>query len=209
MINCDRDCLNCPYSDVPEECLEAPLTHEEFERLDLIEELLAPKTEEQKKRSAYNRAYRQKHKERLDANRRAYYAANRDRLIAYGRAYREANRERLAARAKAYKAANRERITAYQHEYRNANKVRLAKQKKAYFEANRERLSDHQKWIAVYRKDHGLTQKDLANMIGKSRSTVSEWECSIAPADWDKLCTVLPELEKYRPREETEQCGRY
>lgn len=194
MINCDRDCLNCPYSDVPEECLEAPLTHEEFERLDLIEELLALKTEEQKKRSAYNRAY---------------YAANRDRLIAYGRAYREANRERIAARAKAYKAANRERIAAYQHEYHNANKVRLAKQKKAYFEANRERLSDHQKWIAVYRKDHGLTQKDLANMIGKSRSAVSEWECSIAPADWDKLCTVLPELEKYRPRKETEQCGRY
>lgn len=140
MIRCDHDCLNCPYPDVPEECLSAPLTYAEYRELRRIDsELINPKTAAQKKAAARGKAR---------------YEANKEKEIAYQNAYREANKEKLAPR---------------------------------------------QKCISEARKARHMTQADLAIMIGISRGAIAMWECGYAPANWDKLCAVLPELEEYRP----------
>lgn len=50
--------------------------------------------------------FRAKHRERLRAEKQAYYQANKDRILAHKRAYYAANRERInAARRARYAAA--------------------------------------------------------------------------------------------------------
>ena len=95
MVECNHECLNCPYPDAPEECLEGPLSLDDYRELDWLDrEIIRPKTERQKKASAKQKAYRE---------------ANREEIAAKRRAYREANREEIAAKQKAIADVRRAR----------------------------------------------------------------------------------------------------
>ena len=140
MIECNHNCLECPYPDVPEECLETALTWDEYKELDVIDkDIINPKTAKQKA---------------VAAQRKAWYEANKDRVAA---------------------------------------------QRKAWYEANKDKVAARQKCIALVRKARGMTQSELAAIVGVTRLTVSLWETGAVKANWDKLCAVLPELEAYRP----------
>ena len=125
MIECNHNCLECPYPDVPEECLEAALTWDEYKELDVIDkDIINPKTAKQKA---------------------------------------------------------------------------VAAQQKAWYEANKDKVAARQKSIALARKARGMTQIELAAIVGVTRATVSTWETGALKANWDKLCAVLPELEAHKP----------
>ena len=95
MVECNRDCLNCPYPDVPEECLEAPLSLDDYRELDWLDrEIIRPKTERQKKASAKKRAYYEANREEIAAKQRAYYEANREEIAAKQRAIADVRRAR-------------------------------------------------------------------------------------------------------------------
>ena len=73
------------------------------------------------KRREESRRYYNKHREEIlatgrypevNAKRRAYYAANRDRIHEYRREYTARNRERLAEQRRAYRQANLEKVRA-------------------------------------------------------------------------------------------------
>ena len=86
MIECNHNCLECPYPDVPEECLETALTWDEYKELDVIDkDIINPKTAKQKA---------------VAAQRKAWYEANKDRVAAQQKAYREANKDKVAAQQK-------------------------------------------------------------------------------------------------------------
>ena len=124
MIECNHNCLECPYPDVPEECLEAALTWDEYKELDVIDkDIINPKTAKQKA---------------------------------------------------------------------------VAAQQKAWYEANKDKVAARQKSIALARKARGMTQIELAAIVGVTRATVSTWETGALKANWDKLCAVLPELEAHK-----------
>lgn len=124
MIDCNHNCLECPYPDVPDECLEAALTWDEYKELDAIDkDIINPKTAKQKAAAA---------------------------------------------------------------------------QQKAYREANKDKVAAQQKSIALARKARGMTQSELAAIVGAAQPTVSLWETGAVKANWDKLCAVLPELEACR-----------
>jgi DNA-binding XRE family transcriptional regulator len=215
MVECNHDCLNCPYPDAPEECLEGPLSLDDYRELDWLDrEIIRPKTERQKKASAKQkayyeanreeiaakrRAYREANREEIAAKQKAYYEANREEIAAKQKAYREANREEIAAKQKAYYEANREEIAAKQKAYREANREEIAAKRRAYREANREEIAAKQKAIADVRRARRMTQRDLATLCGVTQPAISQWESGCLPAPWDKLCAVLPELEQYRP----------
>ena len=185
MIECNHNCLECPYPDVPDECLEAALTWDEWQELDVIDkDIINPKTARQKAIAAQQKAYRE---------------ANKDRIAAQQKAYREANKDRIAAQQKAWYEANKDRIAAQQKAYREANKDKIAARQKAYREANKDRIAAWQKSIALARKAQGMTQSGLAAIVGVAQATVSMWETGAVKANWDKLCAVLPELEAHRP----------
>jgi len=60
-----------------------------------------------------------------NAKRRAYYAANRERIAGQVKARRDANRARYNAQQRAYYAANREREIAQLRLYRVRRKLRI------------------------------------------------------------------------------------
>ena len=122
-------------------------------------------------------------------------AAKQRRLAAQQKAYYEANRDRLAAQQKAYYEANRDRLAAQQKAYYEANRDRIAAQKKAYYEANRDRLAAQQK-IRDRRLASGYTQQALADLVGVTNATISNWEKCKVPADWAKLEQVFPGITK-------------
>ena len=170
MIECNHNCLECPYPDVPDECLEAALTWDEWQELDAIDkDIINPKMAKQKAIAAWQKAY---------------YEANKDRIAAWQKAYYEANKGKIAARQKAYREENKGKIAARQKAYREENKGKIAAQQKS---------------ISLARKAQGMTQSELAAIVGVTQATVSLWETGAVKASWDKLCAVLPELEAHRP----------
>ena len=72
MIECNHNCLKCPYPDVPEECLEAALTWDEYKALDVIDkDIINPKTAKQKAVAARQKAYREANKDRVAARQKS------------------------------------------------------------------------------------------------------------------------------------------
>lgn len=185
MVECNHNCLECPYPDVPEECLDAELTLDEWRELDAIDkDIINPKTAKQKAVAAQQKAWREANKDKVSARNGAWRARNKNKISAYWRKWYEQNKER-------YKAMNRAR-------YKN-NADRICAQLQLRRTKNKAELGHTQKCIAQARAARGMSQAALAKHIGVSQSTVSYWECGAAPANWDKLCAVLPELEAYRP----------
>lgn len=82
MVECNRDCLNCPYPDVPEECLEGQLSLDDYRELDWLDrEIIRPKTERQKKASAKQKAYREANREEIAAKQKAIADVRRARRM--------------------------------------------------------------------------------------------------------------------------------
>ena len=109
MIECNHNCLECPYPDVPEECLEAALTWDEYKELDVIDkDIINPKTAKQKA---------------VAARQKAWYEANKDKVAARQKAYREANKDKVAAQQKAYREANKDKVAAQQKSIALARKA--------------------------------------------------------------------------------------
>ena len=72
MIECNHNCLECPYPDVPDECLEAALTWDEWQELDAIDkDIINPKTAKQKAVAAQQKAYREANKDRVAAQQKS------------------------------------------------------------------------------------------------------------------------------------------
>lgn len=66
MLSCNHDCFNCPYPDVPDECLSAPLTYDEYKESRRIdsESRYEQKTNAQKKVAAQQKCIRVARKSR-------------------------------------------------------------------------------------------------------------------------------------------------
>ena len=108
MIECNHNCLECPYPDVPEECLEAALTWDEYKELDVIDkDIINPKTAKQKAVAAQKKAYREANKGKVAARQKAWYEANKGKVAARQKAYREANKDKVAARQKSIALARK------------------------------------------------------------------------------------------------------
>ena len=80
MIECNHNCLECPYPDVPDECLEAALTWDEWQELDAIDkDIINPKTAKQKAIAAQQKAYREANKDKVAARQKSIALARKAR----------------------------------------------------------------------------------------------------------------------------------
>ena len=108
MIECNHNCLECPYPDVPEECLEAALTWDEYKELDVIDkDIINPKTAKQKAVAAQQKAWYEANKDKVAAQKKAWYEVNKDKVAAQQKAYREANKDKVAAQQKSIALARK------------------------------------------------------------------------------------------------------
>jgi hypothetical protein len=93
-------------------------------------------------------------RERKRAHDRAYYEANRDRILEQQRAYCEANRDRILEQQRAYCEANRDRILERQAIWREGRRPLLREQQRAYQATHREALR-------AYRATHRDRDRDM------------------------------------------------
>ena len=78
MIECNHNCLECPYPDVPEECLEAALTWDEYKELDVIDkDIINPKTAKQKAVAAQQKAWYEANKDKVAAQQKSIALARK------------------------------------------------------------------------------------------------------------------------------------
>jgi len=118
---------------------------------------------------ARKKAYYEANKERVLAQKKAHYEANKERVLAQKKAYREANKERVLAQKKAHYEANKERVLAQKKAYREANKESIAAQQKAYYEANKESIAAQQKAHREENKERVLAQQKAYYEANKER----------------------------------------
>ena len=78
MIECNHNCLECPYPDVPDECLEAALTWDEWQELDAIDkDIINPKTAKQKAIAAQQKAWYEANKDKVAAQQKSIALARK------------------------------------------------------------------------------------------------------------------------------------
>lgn len=82
MLSCNHDCFNCPYPDVPDECLSDSLTYDEYKESDQLDSEIRyeRKTNKEKKMIARQKVCREANKEKIAARNKAWHEANRDKL---------------------------------------------------------------------------------------------------------------------------------
>ena len=166
-------------------------------------------------------------KEEKAAYNRAYYAANREKIVERRKAYREANREKYAERRKAhnkaYYEANKEKKAAYYEAnkekkaaYRQANKEKQAAYARAYRQDNKERIASinarrralKRKQIPVHLRDCPQEKERLVQ-IYKLCSLLSEvtelehhvdhmWPLADGGPHWSGNLQVIPAEENLR-----------
>ena len=111
-------------------------------------------------RAAYNAANRDK----LAAYNAAYYAANRESVMAAAARCREASPDKCAAYQEAYQAANRERLAAYKAAYYESNREKIAVTRAAYQAENRERIAayraENPEKFAAYRRNRRARKRN-------------------------------------------------
>ena len=86
------------------------------------------------------------------------------------------------------------KLAEYQRAYREANRDKVAERQRAYYEANRDVNRSAADALKAARAAHGYTQKDLAQLLGISRSLLAMWETGMVAPNMDNLAAVLPEL---------------
>ena len=203
-IICNHDCFNCPYPDVPDECLEAPLTSEEIRAAAEVTGQSEAKRAQQRDYYAQNRERicakrRERHKadpEKARAYRRAYYRANPEPIRETNRRYRLRHREELNRKCAEKRQQNPERYARYAHNHYWANRDRILTRNKRRCEANKQKYAEAQSVIRIARKQAGLTQKELGRLCGLSHSMICYWESGEQKANWGVLFRALPQLRE-------------
>lgn len=95
---CNKDCFNCLHED----CVLDTLDAEDYALARKIEaEVILPKSKEQERAAAKQRAYYEANRDEIAAKRRAYREANRDKYNAYMREYLRKRRSEQDAENKA------------------------------------------------------------------------------------------------------------
>ena len=203
-IICNHDCFNCPYPDVPDECLKAPLTPEEIRTAAEVTMQSEAKRAQRRDHYAQNReqilarqkAWRTNNLEKVRAYRRAYYRANQEIIREANRRYRLRHREELNQKGAEKRRQNPEQYAQYARNYYHANRDRILTRNKRRCEANKQKYAGTQGVIRIARKQAGLTQKELGRLCGLSHAMICYWESGAQKANWDLLFRVLPQLRE-------------
>ena len=106
-------------------------------------------------RQKYARAYYLANREKIVEQARAYRAVNPEKIAEYQRAWHAANREQILEQKRAYYAANREKVAEQQRAYRAANGEKIAEQKRARYAANREKILERVRAYAAANPEKG------------------------------------------------------
>ena len=130
---------------------------------------------------AYERAYRESHKDAQKVKRKAYFDGRKELKREYDKLYRRRNREKKLQQGRAYYVANKKEILAKQKLFYEANKSKVLERNRKWAAQNKDRVRSMNKLYrrandqkirlyfsvrARYRK-YRLTKEVLDTMIAK------------------------------------------
>ena len=90
------------------------------------------------------------------------------------------------------RGANMDKAAEAQRAYREANREKIAEAKRAYYEANREKIAEIGAALRRWRKEHGLTQREVGEAVGVLNSCICHWEKGDWPIDFGRLTEAYP-----------------
>lgn len=141
---------------------------------------------------AKDRAYYAANKDKILAYQKSYYVNNKEQILAYQDFYNENNKEKVASRKKSYSKANEKKVAAYQQEYSKENKEKLSAYNKNYRQSNKEKLRAASNSYAKNRKavdpifSMRLRIKDaINNSLSKKGFTKKSRTHEILGCDWE------------------------
>jgi len=121
----------------------------------------------------YGKTYREANRERLLAQKKDYYHANRENMAPQRKAYRAANRDSISAQQRRWYCANRKQIRAKQKQYYARNRDKVNATNRAWVRANRERVTAYKKRYYIANrdkiKDCQEANKDKINAARRAR----------------------------------------
>lgn len=153
-------------------------------------------TEQTAARRAYQLAYRTKNKEAMAEKyrekRAAYYAENKDRILAQRAAHKAENKDAILERAAQSRARRKEAIRAASADYYQRNKDEIDAKNRAYFKANSAATRSYQqnRRARVAEADGRLS----INLLAKLR-TLQKNKCANCAGD----CGSSGELDHITP----------
>lgn len=138
---CDKNCFACQFPD----CVNDAMDAEDYAEARGRDKLLQCPTGQGRRPDRTVEEQRRERMDRKNAYNRAWYAKNRDTILAKAKARRESDPE-YAAQRKAYRRAhyqaNRAEIIDRQKAYYRAHSAEIRAWQKAYYEANRARVGE-------------------------------------------------------------------
>jgi hypothetical protein len=134
-----------------------------------------------------NRAYYEANREKVLEKERTYREANREKVLEYKRAYHEANREKIAEQKRAYYEANREKFLEKERKYREANREKVLLSKRTYREANREKVLEKDRTYREANREKFLLRRasERAKKFGR------EFDIELSDITIPNICPVL------------------
>ena len=134
---CDKNCFACPFPD----CINDEMDADDYAEARGRDKLLQCHTGQGRRPDRSVEAQRREQMDRKNAYNRAWYAKNRETILAKAKARRESDPE-YAARRDAYYQARRAEILDRQKAYYRAHSAEIRAWQKAYYEANRARVGE-------------------------------------------------------------------
>jgi hypothetical protein len=116
-------------------------------------------------KAAYNKAYRLKNKEKINVQRREWYANNAETYLENQKIYNKNNKDKIQARMAQYYKDNKEHLLQRQNEYNSENREMILKKAKEY--SKRPEVIERQRIYALTKdvKVKGWIKKGLLDDV--------------------------------------------
>ena len=123
--------------------------------------------EEQNKERNRGKKYREKNREKINAQKREHYRKNKERISQEQKDYYEQNKQEVLDRNKQYRDANKDKIAETSKKYVAENKDRIAAYKKEWKEKNRDHVNAWTRKRDKERRKTDINYKIKGNLRGR------------------------------------------
>ena len=123
--------------------------------------------EEQNKERNRGKKYREKNREKINAQKREHYRKNKERISQEQKDYYEQNKQEVLDRNKKYRDENKESVEATNKQYYENNKAKIRAYRKQWRADNKDRVNELTRIRSKERRKTDINYKIKGNLRGR------------------------------------------